>query len=80
MASVERLGDIRRRKFDYHTLAAFGGLIYVFQTKERIQAKGLLFLENRGDKDFCEFVDFEEELEECAIERGGMHKRGLWEL
>ena len=77
---MERLSDIRRGELDYHPLAAFRGMIYILQTKEGIQAKRLLFLEDRGNENFGELVELEEELEECAIERGRMHERRLWEL
>jgi hypothetical protein len=70
MASMEGLSNIRRGKFDYHLLASLGRIVYVFQTKEGVLPKDSFLLKNRGNEDFCELVDLEEELKECAITRG----------
>jgi hypothetical protein len=80
MASVERFGNIRRGELDYHPLSALGGIALVLQAKEWIQAEDFLLLEGGWNKDFCELVDFEEELDKLSGQGRRVDQGRLGEL
>lgn len=63
---MEWFGNIRRRELNYHPFSALGGVTLVLKAEERIQAKIFLLFKGGWDKDFCELVDFKEELDELS--------------
>jgi hypothetical protein len=67
---VERFRNIWGREFNYNLLPTFGRVLRIFQAKESVLTKALLPCENRGNKNFCELVNFEEELKKRASDRG----------
>jgi hypothetical protein len=75
MSGMERLRDVWGREFDQDPLSSLRLVFLVFQAKISVQPEGFLLLKDRGYQDFGELVDFEEELEECAIACWFMHKR-----
>ena len=67
MAGVERFRDVGGGEFDQDSFASFRGVGGVFETKELILSELFFSSKDGRNQNFGELVDFEEELEECAI-------------
>lgn len=80
MSHMERLSNVRGRKFDNNLLATLRWISWIFQTRVCALSKLAISGEDRGDEDFCELVGLEEKLKKRSFYCWLFDKRGFREL